>query len=112
MIPVKIRGHPYIISTDEAGGAGSADGWAGACSRGQSAFGYPQFIDVADETNPKIIAKLRLGVSDPANCSALLAETPPDPPGTGRPERTCRPSPGRLTTAKKDVSLTIPTMRR
>ncbi|MGE5062699.1 MAG: LVIVD repeat-containing protein [Myxococcales bacterium] len=82
MIPVKIKGHPYIISTDEAGGAGSADGWAGACTRGQSAFGYPQFIDVADETNPKIIAKLRLEVSDPANCSALLAETPPDPPGT------------------------------
>jgi hypothetical protein len=81
MIPVKIKGHPYIISTDESGGAGSADGWAGACSRGQSAFGFPQIIDVGDETNPNIIAKLRLEVSDPANCSPLLSETPPDPPG-------------------------------
>src|SRR2546425_5994057 len=82
MIPVKIKGHPYLISTDEAGGAGGAGGWAAACARGASAFGYPQIIDVGDETNPKFIAKLRLEVNDPANCSALLAETPPDPPGT------------------------------
>ena len=82
MIPVKIRGRPYLISTDESGGAGGAGGWAAACARGASAFGYPNIIDVGDETNPKIIAKLRLEVNDPANCSALLAETPPDPPGT------------------------------
>jgi len=82
MIPVHINGHPYIITTDEGGGASSADGWAGACTRGMSAFGYPQIIDVADETHPKIISKLRLQVSDPTNCAALLAETPPDSPGT------------------------------
>jgi hypothetical protein len=82
MIPVKIKGHPYLISTDEAGGASGSTGWAGACVRSASPFGYPQIIDVADETNPKIIAKLRLQVSDPANCAALLAETPPDAPGT------------------------------
>lgn len=82
MIPVHIKGHPYIISTDEAGGAGGSTGWAGACARGASPFGFPQIIDVADVRNPKIIAKLRLQVSDPANCLALLAETPPDFPGT------------------------------
>jgi hypothetical protein len=82
MIPVKIKGHPYLITTDEAGGAGGAGGWAAACARGASAFGYSQIIDVADETNPKIIAKLKLEVSDPANCSKLRAETPPDAPGT------------------------------
>jgi len=82
MIPVRINGHPYLISTDEAGGAGGAGGWLAACARGASAFGYPQIIDVADVTNPKIIAKLRLEVSDPANCAALLATTPPDIPGT------------------------------
>ena len=82
MIPVKIKGHPYIISTDEAGGASGVGGWAAACARGASPFGYPNIIDVGDETNPRIIAKLRLEVSDPANCSALLAETPPDVPGT------------------------------
>jgi hypothetical protein len=79
MVPVKIKGHPYIISADESTPAG---GWAAACDRGASAFGYPRIIDVGDETNPKIIAELQLEVSDPANCSALLAETPPDPPGT------------------------------
>ena len=84
MIPVHIKGHPYIISTDEAGGAGGATGWAGACARGASPFGFPQIIDVADVRNPKIIAKLRLQVSDPDpnKCLALLAETPPDFPGT------------------------------
>jgi hypothetical protein len=82
MIPVKIQGHPYIITIDEAGAASASDGWPGACTRGFPAFGYPQIVDVADETNPKIIAKLRLQVDDPANCAALLAETPPDAPGT------------------------------
>ena len=81
MIPVKINGHPYLISTDEAGGAGGLKGGFGACSRRQSPFGFPQIIDVADETNPKIIAKLRLQVSDPANCSAAArSRTPPDMP--------------------------------
>ena len=31
MLPVTIKGHPYIISSDEAGGVG---GWAAACARG------------------------------------------------------------------------------
>jgi hypothetical protein len=81
MVPVKIQGHPYIVSTNEGGGASSDDGWAAACTRGMSAFGYPQIIDVADVTHPKIISKLRLQVSDPANCAALFLETPPDFPG-------------------------------
>ena len=79
MYPVTIKGHPYIISSDEAGGVG---GWAAACARGASAFGYPQIIDVGDETKPNIIAKLMLEVNDAANCSLLLSQTPPDPPGT------------------------------
>jgi hypothetical protein len=82
MIQVKIKGHPYLITTDEAGAAGGAGGWPAACARGASPFGFPQIIDVADVTNPQIVAKLRLQVSDPANCAALLAETPPDAPGT------------------------------
>jgi hypothetical protein len=82
MIQVKIKGHPYIITTDEAGAANGSKGWFGACSLRLGPFGFPQIIDVADVTNPKIISKLRLEVSDPANCSSLLAETPPDVPGT------------------------------
>ena len=35
MIPVKIQGHPYIVSTDEEGGAGGTPGGlVGACDRG------------------------------------------------------------------------------
>jgi len=82
MIPVKIKGHPYLISTDESGGASGAGGWAAACMRGASAFGYPQLIDIADVTNPKIVSKLRLEVNDPANCESLRLETPSDVPGT------------------------------
>ena len=83
MIQVKIQGHPYIVTTDEAGAAGGRpDGWAGACANGLSPFGFPQIIDIADPTNPKIVSKLRLEVSDPANCEALRRETPADVPGT------------------------------
>jgi hypothetical protein len=83
MIQVKIKGHPYLVTTDEAGGAGGRpDGWPGACARGASPFGFPQLVDIADPTNPKIISKLRLEVSDPANCEMLRQETPPDAPGT------------------------------
>jgi hypothetical protein len=82
MIQVKIKGHPYIVTTDEAGAANGVGGWAAACARGASPFGFPQIVDVADPTHPKIVSKLRLEVSDPANCSTLLAGTPPDAPGT------------------------------
>ena len=101
MIPVKIKGCPYIVSTDEARITAGTGGLVAACERGQSLFGYPNIIDIGDETAPKIIAKLRLEVSDPANCFKVANETPPGIPGT---------APG--TTAKRDVSLTIPTMRR
>ena len=82
MIQVKIKGHPYIVTTDEAGAANGVGGWAAACARGASPFGFPQIVDVADPTHPKIVSKLRLEVNDPANCSTLLAGTPPDAPGT------------------------------
>jgi hypothetical protein len=89
MIPVKIKGHPYLITTDETGAmGGTLTGWAAACAGGVGPFGFPQIVDIADVTSPKIISKLRLEVDDPANCSALLAETPQDVgtgPGTNLP---------------------------
>jgi hypothetical protein len=84
MLPVKIKGRPYIISTDESGGAGGVGGLAAACARGASAGGYPNIIDVSDETQPKIIAKIKLEVSDAANCSLMLND-PPDAGGAGIP---------------------------
>jgi hypothetical protein len=83
-IPVKINGHPYIVTVDEAGAASGQGGWPVACGRQPpvGAFGFPQIVDVADETHPRIVAKLRMEVADPANCASLLAKTPADPPGT------------------------------
>ena len=78
MIPVKINGHPYLVSTDEGGGAAGPGGLQGACDRGQSLWGYPQLIDVADEAHPAIVSRLMLQVSDPANCQQQVSETPPD----------------------------------
>jgi len=84
MIPVKINGHPYIVSVDEAGAASGQGGWPVACQRQPAvgAFGYPQLIDVADEKNPRIVSKIRMQVADPANCESLRLVTPPDAPGT------------------------------
>jgi hypothetical protein len=79
MYPFNMHGRQYLVSSDESGGAGGLGGLAAACARGAAAFGYPNIIDITDETNPTIISKLRLQVSDPANCHLLLN----DPPDTG-----------------------------
>ena len=83
MIPVRINGHPYLISTDEGGGAAGPGGLQGACDRGQALWGYPQIIDIGNETHPRIVSKLMLQVSDPANCQQQVNETPSDYCGGG-----------------------------
>jgi len=80
MYPIEVHGRHYVVSTDESGGAGGVGGITGACNRHASAFGYPNIIDVTDESNPKIVAKIMLEVNDPANC-ATLAGDPPDAGG-------------------------------
>ncbi len=77
MHPFSKNGRQYLISSDETGGAGGVGGLPAACARVASPFGYPNIIDITDETNPKIVAKLRLQVNDPANC-ALLVNDPPE----------------------------------
>ncbi len=79
MYPVTVKGHPYIISGDESGGAAGVGGLPAACARGASPWGYSNIIDISDETKPKIVAKIMLEVNDPANCSLILN----DPPDTG-----------------------------
>ena len=81
-VPMMIGGHPYIMSMDEAGGASGFGDWATACEAGASSFGYPTIIDVSDQKNPKIVAKLWFEVNDPVNCERLRQTTPPDIPGT------------------------------
>jgi hypothetical protein len=84
MYPYFAHGHHYLVSSDESGGAGGVGGLAGACARGAAAYGYPNIIDITDENNPRIVQKLRLQVSDPANCHLMLND-PPDV-GAGAPE--------------------------
>ena len=77
MYPFSKNGRQYVSSSDESGGAGGVGGLPAACARGAAAYGYPNIIDITDETNPKIVAKLRLEVNDPAKC-ALMLNDPPD----------------------------------
>jgi len=84
MYPIHVHGRTYIVSTDESGGAGRAGGLPAACARGASPFGYPNIIDITNEKNPTIVAKLMLQVSEPANCMKLVSD-PPDM-GAGAPE--------------------------
>ena len=69
-LPVKIKGRPYLIFTDETG-AGGIGGRQGACMRDLPPFGFTRIIDISDESNPKIVAKLMLEVHDPANCPLI-----------------------------------------
>ena len=55
-IPVTIGGHPYVVETDEGANGGA------------------RIIDVADETKPRVVAKLKLEIQMPANGSRA-AET-------------------------------------
>jgi hypothetical protein len=55
MYPIRIDGVPHIVSSDESGGVAGA-GIQGACEREASPFGYPNIIDISDETNPRIVA--------------------------------------------------------
>jgi hypothetical protein len=76
MYPFSVKGRRYIASTDESGGQSGVGGLPAACARGASPYGYPNIIDITDERNPKIVAKLMLEVNDPANCELFLNEPP------------------------------------
>ena len=78
-----MHGRNYLVSTDESGGAGGAGGLPAACARGASPFGYPNIIDITNEKKPRIVAKLMLEVSEPANCQLLVAD--PSDVGAGTP---------------------------
>ena len=74
---VRIKGRPYILFTDEAGsrGTGGANR-AAACAAGLPPHGFARLIDISDETNPFVTAKLMLEVHDPANCPFTVNDTP------------------------------------
>jgi hypothetical protein len=72
---VQIAGRPYLIFTDEAGAGGIGEGAKAACAQNLPPFGFARIIDIADESNPRIVSQLMLAVHDPANCSAVQLDT-------------------------------------
>ena len=61
-IPITVDDHPYLVEIDEYGG-----------STGK--IGAGRIIDIADETKPRVVSNLRLGVHQPEN----LQEASDDP---------------------------------
>jgi hypothetical protein len=78
-IPVTWNGKPYIIFTDETGTATvspPAAGRADSCAKGKNVFGFARIIDISDEKNPKLAAKLMLEVNDASLCQQYIVDFP------------------------------------
>jgi hypothetical protein len=71
-VPVKIGGKPFLVFTDELGSARPA---TVACAANLPPWGFVRLIDISDEENPVIVAKLILEVDDPANCAATMNDS-------------------------------------
>jgi hypothetical protein len=74
--PIRINGKPFILFSDEMSANGlGASGAAASCAAGLPPFGFARLIDISDEKNPVVTAKLMLQVHDPKNCSAVLTDS-------------------------------------
>jgi MYXO-CTERM domain-containing protein len=74
-VPVTYGGKPHLLFSDERGATGSGQAAKqAACDRGLPPHGFARIIDISDETKPKVVSKLMLEVSDPANCSKILSD--------------------------------------
>lgn len=69
--PVRIGGHPYVITTDEFGAASNP---ADACQAGKPPYGFVHIVDIADERHPRVVSTIRLQVNDPDNCDKTQPE--------------------------------------
>jgi hypothetical protein len=68
---VRIKGHPYVITTDEFGAEAEPQE---ACAKGEPPYGFVHIIDIGNEKHPRLINSIRLQVNDPANCATVLSE--------------------------------------
>jgi hypothetical protein len=74
-IPVKIKGHPYVIQVDEGGSGGiTFAGWSSACAAGVPLFPMARIVDVSDEKNPALVSRIMHEVNNPANCAQVLPD--------------------------------------
>jgi hypothetical protein len=72
-MPMMIGGKPFLAFADEAAGPSGAEGGRiASCARGLPPSGFVRLIDISDERNPKVTAKLMLEAHDPANCAEIL----------------------------------------
>lgn len=69
-LPITIEGRRYIVLGDTVGAAIGASK-ASCISGTKPGHGFARIIDISDESNPKIVSKLMLEVSLPANCSKV-----------------------------------------
>jgi len=71
-IPLTYGGRPYLFNWAEYVALGQP------CIPGVTAdsnFGYPLIIDIADETQPKLVSKLQTEAMLPENCADVLPDT-------------------------------------
>ena len=68
-IPVTIKGDPYLVEIDEFGS--------------RSKVGAGRIIDIADESKPRVVSNLRLGVHQPENFPKLENDNGVDNPVQG-----------------------------
>ncbi len=68
-IPVTIKGHPYVVETDEF-----AFTEKGELRANGKRVGAARIIDVADPTKPRVVSNLRLEVHQPDNRAKLAGD--------------------------------------
>jgi hypothetical protein len=75
-LPVTINGKPHIVFTDENSNQslGQPATTAADCGEGLPPFGMARIIDISDERHPKLVSRLPLEVTDPANCPVVMAD--------------------------------------
>jgi hypothetical protein len=81
-IPFTRDGHPYVLEFDEytAGTLGGGDA---------DAVGAGHIVDIADETQPKVVANLRLQVNQPADHAAASGDPGQIDPAQGYAAHYC-----------------------
>jgi hypothetical protein len=74
-INMTIGRKPYVVFVDESGSAGNGVATRqAACDLGMLPFPIARFIDMTDETKPRVVSKVMLETHDPANCEKILPD--------------------------------------
>ncbi|HEX6944934.1 MAG TPA: hypothetical protein VF196_02000, partial [Casimicrobiaceae bacterium] len=71
-IPLFYGDHPYLLDWSEYAALGQP---CAARPDRETNFGYPLIVDIADERNPKAVAKIFNEVTLPENCAAVSGDS-------------------------------------